>query len=100
MLARMHPYPEFLDGPVTAKLCRLATTLQFTHFVKSAGPDLQQHQASRHHAPNVPDGEVLKDMVGARSAAAYKLLIDLGFAADGQNAQLRGHWALMAFLTV
>ena len=34
-----------------------------------------------------------KDMVGARSAAAYKLLMDIASAADGQNAQLRGHWA-------
>ena len=34
-----------------------------------------------------------KDKVGARSAAAYKLLIELASAAGGHSAQLRGHWA-------
>ena len=68
---------------------------QFTRFVKSAGPDLQQDQAPRHHAPNVPGGEVSKDVVGARSAAACKPLMELTFLAGGQNTQLRGHWAIL-----
>ena len=34
-----------------------------------------------------------KDMVGARSAAASKLLMRLTSAAGGQNARLRGYWA-------
>ena len=68
---------------------------QNTRFVKSAGPDLQQDQALRHHAPDVLGGEVSKDMMGAQSAAEYKLLIDLASGADGHFAQLRGHWALM-----
>ena len=50
----------------------------------------------RHHAPNMPSGEMSKDMVGARSAAGYKMLIDLASATDGRNAQLRGHWASLA----
>ena len=78
---------------MTTKLCRMATALQNTRIVKSAGPALQQNQALRHHVPNVPDGEVSKDMMGARSAAEYKLLIDLASAARGHSAHLRGHWA-------
>ena len=70
-------------------------SLRNTRFVKDAGPDLQQDQALRHHAPNVPGGEVSKDMMGARSAAEYKLLIDLSSVADGQSTQLRGHWAML-----
>ena len=71
-------------------------SLQNTRFVKSAGPDLQRNQARRHHAPNVPGGEMSEDMIGARSAAAYKLLMGSASAADRQNAQLRGHWAVQA----
>ena len=66
-----------LLGPVTAKVCALATALQNTRFVRGAGPNLQQNQAPRHHTPDMPGGEVSKDTVSARSAAAYKLLIHL-----------------------
>ena len=59
--------------------------LQNTRFVKSARPDLQQSQALRHHLPNVPGSEVSKNMVDARSAAVYKLLIDLASAANGKT---------------
>ena len=69
--------------------------LQNTQFVKSAHHRLQQNQATRYHAPSVPDGEMSKDLVDARNAAAYKLMIELASAADGQNAHLRGHWAFM-----
>ncbi len=89
----------FQLGPVTAKLCRVATALQNTRFVKSADPDLQQYQAPRHHAPNMPSGEVSKDMVDARSEAARKLLTSLASAANGQNPQLRGHWAMFGVTT-
>ena len=78
---------------MTAKLCGMATSLQNTQFVKSARRDLQHNQAPRHHAPNVLAGKMSKDVVVARSATVYKLLIEIAFAGDGYSAQLRGHWA-------
>ena len=66
-------------------------SIQNMRFGKSAGPNVQRSQAPRHHAPNVPSGEVSKDLVDARNAAAHKLLTNLASAADGHFAQLRGH---------
>ena len=73
---------------------RVATASQNTRFVKSAGPDLQHNQAPWHRLINVPGGELSKDMMEAAAPAEYKALINLAFATDGQNAQLRGHWAI------
>ncbi len=85
-----------LIGPVTAKLCELATALQFARIVKSAPVIFQQNQALRYHPPRIPSGEMSKEAISARSTAARKLLISLGFYANGHSAQLRGHWAKQA----
>ncbi len=51
-------FNTLLEGLVTAKLCGLATALQNTRSVKSAGPDPQQNRGFRHHSPTMPNGEV------------------------------------------
>ncbi len=57
------------NGPVTAKLCELATALQFARFVKSAGLHLQGNRDLPHCRPVAPSGEVSKDKVDAWSAS-------------------------------
>src|SRR3954454_17345297 len=54
-------------GPVTAKVCVLATALRNTQFVKSAAPDPQHNQALRPFFPRAPDGEVSRDPIDVRS---------------------------------
>jgi hypothetical protein len=90
--AKVATEPE--AGPVTAKVCRVATAVRNTRFVKSAGPDRQESLASRHHPTGMPSGEVSEGVPDTQSAAAWNSLTKLAFAALGHFAHLRGHWAI------
>ena len=92
---RWHALTGWFDQPVTNGLAVALAFMAWQSRRDATGRVRKDilDQALRHHAPNVPGGEVSKDMMGARSAAEHKLLIDLASVADGHSAQLRGHCA-------
>jgi len=81
------------SGSITPDGRAAGHSLRNTHFVKIAGPNLQEKQALRHHPSNVLSGKMSTGVVSAQSAAACKALKELAFVANGHSAHLRGHWA-------
>ncbi len=53
----------------------------------------RKNQGLRHHALQLPDGEMSKGVVHVQNMAACKVLISLATIVGGHFAQLRGHWA-------